>query len=102
MHWGKFYVCGQGVLFMRIKNLSMLVFFIMIIFISSCSQSEQPNDEQIMAAYKSANEAMWWFHITTMPLGNDNADPNMPAEPITFDERGAARVSASHSPRRQP
>ena len=61
--------------------------------VESYSQVEQPTDGQIESAYKSANEAMWWFHVTTMPLGKENADPDMPAEPIKFDERGAAKVN---------
>jgi hypothetical protein len=60
---------------------------------ANLSNIEQPSDEQIAAAYESAREAMGWFQMNTMPLGNNNTNSNMPAEPTVYDENGAAKVN---------
>jgi hypothetical protein len=49
--------------------------------------------KQIAEAYVSAREAMNWFQMLTMPLGNAGTDPDMPAGLIVFDENGAAKVN---------
>ena len=84
------------------KKLLSLLFFTALIFgcLSGCAADNksvaQPTDTQIDEAYISAMEAMFWFYVTDMPLGNKNGtsnpNPDMPAESIIFDENGAARV----------